>query len=148
MKIAVDNYWNVLSATRRLSPDAVISIMDAADLAPDLSLASERHLRMGFHDISKPERNKILPTQDQINCIVEFAEHHRKSGAKLLLVHCREDPARAAIQLFKAAPFARPNMLMVQYADELYGWKGTLGVSLRKAKEICCQSDRFSPFVI
>lgn len=28
VKIAVDSYWNVTEATRRLQPDAVISIMD------------------------------------------------------------------------------------------------------------------------
>jgi hypothetical protein len=28
MRISVDNYWNATEATRRLWPDAVISIMD------------------------------------------------------------------------------------------------------------------------
>jgi len=66
MKISVDSYWNVTDATRRLQPDAVISIMDAAHLAPSLLLAPERHLHLGFHDIQKPEAGRSPPSREQI----------------------------------------------------------------------------------
>ena len=141
MRIAVDNYWNVEETTRRLQPDAVISIMDAAHLAPALFLAPERHLQLGFHDIERKEAGKTPPAQDQIAAMIAFADQHRRSGARHLLIHCmagvsrspaaayilavsvrREDPGRSAVQLFQAAPFADPNMLMIRHADELGGW--------------------------
>ncbi len=167
MKISVDSYWNVTSATRRLKPDAVISIMDAAHLAPDLLLPQERHLQLGFHDIEKSEAGKTPPTQDQISRMIKFAEDHRRSGAHGLLIHCmagvsrspaaayilavavrKEDPVRAAAQLFQAAPFVSPNMLMVQHADDLGGWRGVMTEAIRKARKTKGKVEQFAPFVI
>lgn len=167
MKIAVDSYWNMAEATRRLQPDAVISIMDAAHLAPTLDLAPERHLQLGFHDVEKPEAGKTPPAQEQVSRMIEFAEHHRRSGAQRLLIHCmagvsrspaaayilavavrKEDPVRAAAHLLRAAPFVRPNMLMVQQADELGGWRGTMAEAIRKARKAAGKVEQFAPFVI
>lgn len=167
MKIAVDSYWNVTEATRRLQPDAVVSIMDAAHLAPSLCLAPQRHLHLGFHDIQKPETGKSPPTQDQIAKLIEFAEHHSKSGARHLLIHCmagvsrspaaayilavsvrREDPVRSAVQLFRAAPFADPNMLMIRHADELGGWKGAMLSAVQVAQKNVEVAGQQHPFMI
>ena len=41
MRIAVDNYWNVTRLTHDHIPDAVISIIDAAALAPSLLLPND-----------------------------------------------------------------------------------------------------------
>jgi predicted protein tyrosine phosphatase len=167
VKISVDSYWNVIEAKRHLLPDAAISIMDATDLAPSLLLTPERHLRIGCHDITKPENGKISPTRDQISRMIAFAEYHRKSGAQRLLVHCmagvsrspaaayiiavsvrREGPVRAAAQLFEAAPFASPNMLMVKHADELGGWRGSMVTAIRSAQETHRKAEQFAPFAI
>lgn len=167
MKISVDNYWNVTEATRHQEPDAVISIIDAAHLAPPLLLAPERHLRLGFHDIEKQETEKHEPGIDQIATMIAFAEHHRKSGARHLLIHCmagvsrspaaayilsvsvrKEDPLRSANKLFQAAPFASPNMLMVRHADKLGGWRGTMEAALRTTQDTRKKADRFIPFAI
>lgn len=167
MKISVDSYWNVTESTRRLQPDAVISIMDAANLAPSLLLAPERHLHLGFHDIQKPEAGRSPPSREQIARMIEFAESHRKSGARQLLIHCmagvsrspaaayilaisvrKEDPLRAATQLFRAAPFADPNMLMIRHADDLCGWKGTMLATVRAAQENLVDTQQPHPFTI
>ncbi|MGA1343652.1 MAG: tyrosine phosphatase family protein [Hyphomonas sp.] len=167
MRIAVDSYWNVAETTRRLQPDAVISIMDAAHLAPHLFLVPERHLHLGFHDVEKPQSGKALPTRDQIAKMIEFAEHHRKSGARHLLIHCmagvsrssaaayilavsvrKEDPLRAATQLFRTAPFADPNMLMIRHADELGGWKGAMLSAVRAAQGDLENTGQQHPFTV
>ena len=167
MRIAVDSYWNVAETTRRLQPDAVISIMDAAHLAPHLFLAPQRHLHLGFHDVEKPQAGKALPTRDQIASMIEFAEKHRKSGARHLLIHCmagvsrspaaayilavsvrKEDPVRSAAQLFQAAPFASPNMLMIHHADQLGGWKGSMVAAMRTARGPQMTVEQFAPFMI
>lgn len=167
MRIAVDNYWNVEETTRRLQPDAVISIMDAAHLAPVLFLAPERHLQLGFHDIERKEAGKTPPAQDQIARMIAFADKHRRSGARHLLIRCmagvsrspaaayilavsvrKEDPVRSAVQLFQAAPFARPNMLMVQHADLIGGWNGTMTTALRTARQGQRNAEQFAPFTI
>ena len=167
MKITVDSYWNVSEAARRLQPDAVISIMDAAHLAPSLLLPADRHLQLGFHDIQKPETGKSLPTRNQIATMIEFAELHRKSGARHLLIHCmagvsrspaaayilavsvrREDPVRSALQLFQAAPFAHPNLLMIRHADELGSWNGTMISAVRSAREDLVEGRQQHQFTI
>ena len=115
----------------------------------------------------EPEEGIRLPTPDQISSMVEFAEYRRKSGAQRLLIHCmagvsrspaaayilavivrKEDPVRAAAQLFQAAPFARPNMLMVKHADELDGWKGMMANAIRTARTDRGKAEQFVPFVI
>ncbi len=155
MKIAVDNYWNVVDTAHRLKPDVVISLMDAARLAPSLHLPASRHLTLGFHDIQKPETGRSPPTRDQVGTLIEFAEHHRRSGAGLLLIHCmagvsrspaaayilavsirNEDPLRAATLLFRAAPFADPNMLMVKHADAIIGLNGSMTEAVRNARKL------------
>ena len=139
--------------TRRLHPGAVISIMDAAHLAPHLFLAPGRHLHLGFHDVEKPQAGKALPTRDKIASMIAFADKHRKPGARHLLIHCmagvshspaaayilatsvrKEDPVRSAAQLFQAAPFASPNMLMIHHADQLGGWNGIMVAAMRTAR--------------
>ena len=167
MKLSVDNYWNVTATTRRLQPDAVISIMDAAHLAPALCMAPERHLQLGFHDIEKREAAKTPPARDQIATMIAFADQHRRSGARHLLIHCmagvsrspavayilavsvrREDPVRSATQLFRAAPFADPNMLMIRHADELGGWKGAMLSAVRAAQDGIDIAGHQHPFMI
>ena len=167
MKLSVDNYWNVTETTRRLQPDAVISIMDAAHLAPALCMAPERHLHLGFHDIERQESGKTQPVRSQIATMIAFAEEHRRSGARHLLIHCmagvsrspaaayilavsvrREDPVRSATQLFRTAPFADPNMLMIRLADELGGWKGAMLSAIRKAHEVLAIPGQQHPFML
>ena len=167
MKISVDSYWNVTETARRLQPDAVISIMDAAHLAPALGIAPERHLQLGFHDIEKQETGKTPPVRNQIATVIAFADENRLSCARHLPIHCmagvsrspaaayilavsvrKEDPVRSATQLFRAAPFADPNMLMIRLADELGGWKGAMFSAVREAHEFLAIPGQQHPFML
>ena len=145
----------------------MISIMDATHLAPPLHLHADRHLQLGFHDIQKPEAGRSLPTRNQISTMIEFAEHYRKSGARHLLIHCmaglsrspaaayilaisirREDPVRSALQLFQAAPFAHPNLLIIQHADDLGSWNETMLSAVRSAREDLVEARQQHQFTI
>jgi predicted protein tyrosine phosphatase len=150
VEIAFDTYWNVTETVQTWKPDAVISIMDASHLAPSLQYRSERHLKLGFHDIQRPEAGRTAPSSQHIMDMLEFVNTRRKTGARRVLVHCmagvsrspaaayiiavcvrNEDPLRAATLLIQAAPFVTPNMLMVKHADQLSGWGGAMAQALR-----------------
>jgi predicted protein tyrosine phosphatase len=154
MRIMVDSYWNAIETRRHENPDAVISIMDAAHLVPDLGLDSSCHLRLGFHDIEVPETGKVPPSPASIEELVEFARRQRTRGARSILIHCmagvrrspaaayvlavsvrHEDPVRAAHVLFREAPFADPNMLMVNHAEALMSLMGSMTAALREARK-------------
>lgn len=151
MEIAFDTYWNVTETVQTWKPDAVISIMDASHLAPSLQYPSECHLKLGFHDIQRPEAGRIAPSLQHIIDMLDFVNTRRKTGARRVLVHCmagvsrspaaayiiavcvrNEDPVRAATLLTQGAPFVTPNMLMIKHADQLSGWGGAMVQALRR----------------
>ena len=167
MLITVVNYWNVQLAMQESRPDAVISIMDAAHLAPKLALDSTRHLRLGYHDIERPEDGKMTPSPEQMRELITFAQRHRADGAASILIHCmagvsrspaaayilavtvrQEDPLRAAHVLFREAPFANPNMLMIRHADLLAGLGKGMAQSIGVAREGVPQTTQQHSFSI
>lgn len=125
--------------------------MDAFHLAPSIQCASECHLKLGFHDIERPEAGKTAPSLEHIKDLPDFVKSRRKSGAKKVLLHCmagvsrspaaafilavcvrNEHPVRAATLLTQAAPFVTPNMLMIKHADYLSGWRGAMSNALQR----------------
>jgi predicted protein tyrosine phosphatase len=154
MRFNVTSYWGLQSALNEIRPDGVISIMDAAHLVPDLGLDPSCHLRLGFHDIEVPEAGKVPPSPASIEELVEFARRQRTRGARSILIHCmagvrrspaaayvlavsvrHEDPVRAAHVLFREAPFADPNMLMVNHAEAAMSLMGSMTAALREARK-------------
>jgi predicted protein tyrosine phosphatase len=103
----------------------------------------EQHLRLYFHDISEPAPGLIAPDIAGVGAILDFA--HGWTGARPLLVHCwagisrssaaafmiacARDPGREreiAEMLRERAPFATPNRLMVELADDLLRRSGRM----------------------
>lgn len=165
MKLYVGNYWTAKSFVQQSRPDAVISIMDATHLAPDVGLPPERHLKLGFHDIERPEIGKIEPSASHISELVGFSRTQKATGARTVFLHCAagvrrspaaayilavtvrfEDPLRAATVLFEAAPFVDPNTLMIRHADAIGGFDGSMVKaiqSIRKSTKGCNQQETF-----
>ena len=167
MKLHVSSYWNVRADAQQIHPDAVISIMDAAHLGPDMNLDPSRHLRLGFHDIEFPQDGKSPPAPADIGQLLTFARHQKAAGAKSLLIHCaagvrrspaaayiiavilrHEDPLRVAHVLFREAPFADPNMLMIRHADAQAGLDGVMSTAIKAARTASAFSSQQHSFSI
>jgi predicted protein tyrosine phosphatase len=155
MKILVDSYWNLEARVQQSQPDAIISIMDNATLAPKLGFDPPRHLSLGFHDIEEPTEDRTPPSSDHLTRMINFAIHQRAAGARSILVHCmagvrrspaaayiiavavrHEDPLRAAHVLFQKAPFVDPNRLMIKCADDLLGMNHAMSDSIAISKPL------------
>lgn len=139
--------------------------MDDARLAPDIGLPAERHLKLGFHDIERPEIGKIEPSASHISELIRFSRAQKATGARTVFLHCAagvrrspaaayilavtvrfEDPLRAAHILFQAAPFVDPNTLMIRHADAISGSNGSMVKaiqSFRVSATGCTQQDTF-----
>lgn len=167
VKLHVSSYWNVRADAQELRPDAVISIMDSAHLGPDMNLDPSRHLRLGFHDIETPQDGKSPPAPADIGELLTFARHQKAAGAKSLLIHCaagvrrspaaayiiavilrHEDPLRVAHVLFREAPFADPNMLMIRHADAQAGLDGVMSKAIKAARASFAFSSQQQSFSI
>ena len=131
-------------------PDHLISIT-AYDFPPSLDSFKGNLLPLHFSDI--PLRriahryrysDRVLPPQEEHSqAIVDFA---KKITGGHLLVHCRagisrssaatliamavhskpEDAAELKRLVVRNRPIARPNDLMLEYADDILGWDGKL----------------------
>lgn len=167
MKLHVSSYWSVRTDAQQIHPDAVVSIMDAAHLGPDLNLDPSRHLRLGFHDIEAPRDGKSPPSPADVGELITFARQQKAVGAKSLLIHCaagvrrspaaayiiavilrNEDPLRVAHVLFREAPFADPNMLMIRHADAEAELDGVMSKAIKAARASSAFSSQQHSFSI
>ena len=111
---------------------------------------SDRHHRIGVHDISEPLDGHILPAEEHVEGLIGFVRSWRHDEAPLL-IHCVAGISRsmaaalitlvikapgreveAARHLRGAAPHAYPNRRMIAVADQLLGCEGRL-VQAREA---------------
>ncbi len=109
-------------------------------------LAPEHHLRLEINDITSPEPDQILPERAHVERLIAFLEDARGQS---LLIHCyagisrspaaalvsmaldapgREETAADALRV--AAPYAQPNRLLIELADDLLGRAGRLVAAL------------------
>ncbi len=134
----------VAAEAERLRPRHLVSLVD-----PDFSMTCpecidpEAHVRFAFHDIGMPVPGQVAPSEDDIARLLAFGE--RWNGGASVLIHCHaaisRSPAAAFILLCQAnpgceqeaaallrrrAPHARPNGLMVDFADRLLGCGGRM----------------------
>jgi predicted protein tyrosine phosphatase len=107
-------------------------------------IISERHYRIGIHDISEPLDGHILPAEEHVEGLIDFVREWRHEEAPIL-IHCVAGISRsmaaalitlvikapgreveAARHLRGAAPHAYPNRRMIAVADQLLGCEGRL----------------------
>jgi predicted protein tyrosine phosphatase len=113
-------------------------------------IRSDRHHRIGVHDISEPLDGHILPAEEHVDELIGFVRSWRPEEAPIL-IHCVAGISRsmaaalitlvikaprreveAARHLRGAAPHAYPNRRMIAVADQLLGCQGRL-VQAREA---------------
>ncbi len=104
----------------------------------------ERHLFIGFNDITEPSDGMIHPGVDHITQFIEFARRWDRKAP--LLIHCYAgisrstagayitalalnpdlDEVKLAQTLRRNAPSATPNALLIALADDLLGRNGRM----------------------
>ncbi|MGD9738881.1 MAG: tyrosine phosphatase family protein [Bauldia sp.] len=122
----------------------VTVINEGTPVTRPAAIAPERHLFLGFNDITEPMAGMILPAEAHIGKLLDFVS--RWDRATPLLVHCYagisrstagafialcaaapdRDEVEIAQRLRRASPTAFPNPLMVRYADAILGRNGRM----------------------
>ena len=103
----------------------------------------ENHLRIGCHDLVAPCAGAVLPGEEHVRRIIEFASRWARgapmlvhchagvsrSSAAALLVACAQERGRErdlALRLRAAAPHAQPNARLIALGDTALGCGGAL----------------------
>ena len=110
---------------------------------PD-AIAADRHLILGMDDISTPMDGYIIPCDEHVTRLIEFARGWDR--AKPMVVHCfagisrstagayvaacalnpRRDEMAIARELRRLSATATPNMRIVTLADRMLGREGRM----------------------
>jgi predicted protein tyrosine phosphatase len=134
----------------------VLSILDPVFPDPPAfeSFGAHRRLALRFHDVIGERTGMIAPCIDDVKQLLEFGREMTAAPepAPSLLVHCHAGISRSsaamylllaqarpdlpAVEILAAVrgvrPAAWPNMLLVEYGDELLGRDGALVSALRR----------------
>jgi predicted protein tyrosine phosphatase len=126
----------------------VLSILgpDWPDPTAFAGFAPHRRLTLRFHDIIEPTPQLILPSQGDVERLLEFGRELGASPGSHLLVHCQagvsrstaaatlilvqahpDRPARAALDaVAQIRPRAWPNLRILELGDALLGRNGEI----------------------
>ena len=127
-----------------LRPTHIVSMLgdDPFPATPEW-LATDRHLKLRFHDIAEPIPGFLAPQVEHLEALITFGTTWNKAGP--LIIHCYAGVSRstaaaltilclynqgreekAAQVLRERAPHAQPNQLMIAIADRLLRCDGRL----------------------
>ena len=102
----------------------------------------ERHLALRFNDIAEPRDGLQAPTREHVEQIIDFIDKwdqrtpalfqcwmgisRSTAGAAIALARLNPDPQphEIASRLRAASPTATPNLLMIRWADDIFGFDG------------------------
>ena len=123
----------------------LISLIDDSTLVarPD-SIAEENHLFVGIHDITEAQDGMVLPAEEHVRLLIDFAEHWDRE--RPMVVHCfagisrstagafitlcatrpERDELGIARRLREASRFATPNSRLVALADAILVREGRM----------------------
>ncbi len=130
--------------TAGLRPMHIVSILgDEPFPATPEWLATDRHLKLRFHDIAEPIPGFLAPQVEHLEALITFGTTWNKAGP--LIIHCVAGVSRstaaaltilclynqgreekAAQVLRERAPHAQPNQRVIAIADRLLGCDGRL----------------------
>lgn len=112
-------------------------------------IAPDRHLFLGFNDITEPMDGMTPPGHEHVEALVEFVERWDRKAP--MVVHCwagisrstagafiavcalrpERDPAEIAETLRRASPSATPNARLVEIADDVLARGGAMVDAVR-----------------
>ncbi len=107
-------------------------------------IGKERHLRLSMNDISEPQSGLVVPTEDHVSELIQFAVDWDQNAP--LLIHCWAGISRSTAGAFialcalnpntdehalartlrRASPTAYPNRRLVALADAVLERKGRM----------------------
>jgi predicted protein tyrosine phosphatase len=155
MKIIVCPLSEVGRLVEEQSPERVVSLLDPDWPSPYLGPSyAGRHLRLSFHDVHVATWEEEVPSLEQVETLLEFVTASTRDAP--LLIHCRagvgRSPAAALVAacalaptlleaelaqaLRSAAPFARPNEVLVRLGDAALERQGRLLHALEMTRPI------------
>lgn len=135
---------DVHDLAERVRPARLISLLPIDEQPPTpLGVRRRDHLRLLVEDLERPVHGACAPCRQDVAALIRFLRASPPHG--VLLIHCLAGVSRstaaalvalvvdapgrerdAALALRQAAPFASPNRLIVQLADEALQRRGAL----------------------
>jgi predicted protein tyrosine phosphatase len=142
--ICVSSLSHLPATVARIRPSHILSLLSPNQDTPhSVEIAKATRLRLSFNDIVEYRPDLIMPSTTTISDIVAFGRSW--SGERSLLVHCWAGISRSsaaayilacdrnpgseddiANELRKRAPFATPNRLMIELADQFFAREGRM----------------------
>ncbi len=130
--------------TAGLRPTHIVSMLGDDPFPATLEwLATDRHLKLRFHDIAEPIPGFLAPQVEHLEALITFGTAWNKAGP--LIIHCYAGVSRstaaaltilclynqgreekAAQVLRERAPHAQPNQRVIAITDRLLGCDGRL----------------------
>ena len=112
------------------------------------AIGRDRHLRLSMNDIAEPRDGLVVPSEDHVADLIQFAEKWDQKAP--LLIHCwagisrstagafvvlcalnpRADEHSLARALRRASPTAYPNRRIVALADNVLGRSGRMSAAV------------------
>ena len=119
---------------------------DLADPPEFASFPPHRRLSLRFDDIIEPQPNRVAPSREHVERLLEFGRELNAAPKEHLLIHCHAGvsrstaaaalilaqaaPERPAREVFEAIvrmrPRAWPNLRILEFGDEILGRGGEI----------------------
>jgi predicted protein tyrosine phosphatase len=135
---------DVEAIARARRPSHILSLISPSAELTRFAQIAPHHLELRFNDIADARDGLIAPSQDLVRDILAFGQAAQSAGP--LLIHCwagvSRSPAAAFIiacqmigpgleqalahSLRKRAPYATPNPLMIELADQFLDRSGSM----------------------
>ncbi len=153
MTILVCPLSEVRGLVAERAPERIVSLLDPDFPSPYVGPEyAGRHLRLSFHDVEVATWDEEIPTLADVRELLAFVRGWTRAAP--LLIHCRAGVGRStaaafvtacalnpqvdegtiAVALRSAAPFARPNEMLVRVADAALMREGRMSAALEHTR--------------
>lgn len=156
---------DVEAIARVRRPSHILSLISPSAEPTPFGQLAPHHMELRFNDIAEARDGLIPPSQDHVRAILAFGQAAQTAGP--LLIHCwagvSRSPAAAYIianqnlgagaeegvanRIRQGAPYATPNPLMIEMADQVLARSGAMTRAINqigRGQETCWGS----PFVL
>lgn len=148
--IAVSSLNHLVPVVRRTKPSHILSLLSPNQDAPrEIRTTQAAKLHLSFNDITEARPDLIMPSAAIVEEILTFSRSWSdeqpllvhcwagisRSSAAAYIIACDRNPDREeeiAIELRRRAPFATPNRLMIELADDILARNGRMTDSIRR----------------